>query len=249
MFAVLELRTLLHGVIMSSQSLKVFIGYDHRQPISLAVLQHSIFTRSSKPVSITPLVLDQLPIERRGLTPFTFSRFLVPWLCEYKGWALFLDADMLVLDDIAKLFKLKDEEKAIHVIKNPKRFEWASVMLFNCEKCQILTPEFVEKADGLHTIDWVSENFIGDLPTSWNHLVGYDEPRNDASLIHYTQGVPCFPETSDSEHAPVWVQEHKHMNSAHPWVELMGKSVHAFKTNDGQILPKYKMKDYQVAAK
>ena len=74
--------------------LRVFIGYDDRQPVAYNVLQFSIATRSSRPVTITPLIINQLPIKRTGLTPFTFSRFLVPWLCDYQGTALFLDIDM-----------------------------------------------------------------------------------------------------------------------------------------------------------
>tara|TARA_R110000796_G_scaffold65782_2_gene151814 strand:+ start:24274 stop:24990 length:717 start_codon:yes stop_codon:yes gene_type:complete len=219
--------------------LRVFIGYDHRQPISLNVLQQSIYSRSSKPVSITPLVLSQLPLKRQGLTPFTFSRFLTPYLCGFKGWALFLDLDMLVVDDIAKLFDCADDKYTVMVAKNKKRFEWASVMLFNCGKCQKLVPRYIEEADGLHTIGWAEENKIGDLPSHWNHLVGYDNPRNDASLIHYTQGVPCFDETKDSEHADKWFDEHKLMNSAGTWKDLMGRSVHAAKVK-GHLMPKYK---------
>lgn len=215
--------------------LKVFIGYDPRQPISYNVLQHSIATRSTKPVSITPLIIEQLPITRVGLTPFTFTRFLVPWLCDYEGWALFLDLDMLVLDDISKLFDMADEQHQVLVSKNPKRFEWASAMLFNCPKCRILTPEYVQTAKGLHTIEWAES--VGDMPPEWNHLVGYDASREDAKLIHYTQGIPAFPETKGCEYADMWFKEHRIVNSAVPWVELMGNSVHA-EIVDGKPRPK-----------
>jgi len=76
---------------------KIFIGYDERQAVSYTTLQHSILETASGPVSVTPLILSTLPITRRGLTPFTFSRFLVPWLCNYQGHALFLDADMFLV--------------------------------------------------------------------------------------------------------------------------------------------------------
>lgn len=224
--------------------LRIFIGYDHRQPIAYNVLQQSIFTRSSKPVAITPLVLPQLPFKREGgLTPFTFSRFLVPYLCDYKGWALFLDIDILLADDISKLFDLADDRYAVMVSKNEIRFEWASVMLFNCghEANKKLTPKFVEKADRLHQISWCEENEIGDLPREWNHLVGYDKERDDAKLIHYTQGIPCFPETNDCEKANEWHTEHKMMNGAVGWIHLMGNSVHAALVGD-KVLPKYKAK-------
>lgn len=217
------------------------IGFDHRQPISLNVLASSIYTRSSVPVAITPLVLDQLPLKRQGLTPFTYSRFLVPYLCNYEGWALFLDLDMIVRDDISKLFALADDKYAVMVSKNPLKFEWASVMLFNCAKCTILTPEYIEQAARLHDCSWVSDELIGDLPREWNHLCGYDQPREDAKLIHYTQGVPAFKETIDCEHAQKWFEEHQQMNMVTNWLDLMGNSVHAAQLPDGTKVPKYKV--------
>jgi lipopolysaccharide biosynthesis glycosyltransferase len=227
-----------------SDILKVFIGFDHRQPVSYNVLQQSIFARSSQPVSITPLVINQLPIKRVGLTPFTFSRFLVPYLCSYKGWALFLDIDILLQADISKLFELADNQYAIMVSKNKIKFEWASVMLFNCAKCTILTPEFIDvesaqKNIGLHTIEWAKSEEIGDLPREWNHLVGYDSPRSDAKLIHYTQGVPCFPKTKGSEYAKEWYEMLQIVNHANSWEELMGNSVHAVELQNGERVPRY----------
>jgi len=227
---------------MTDKVLRVFIGFDHRQPVSYNVLQQSIYSLSSKPVAITPIVITQLPFKRVGLTPFTFTRFLVPWLCDYKGWALFLDIDMLLKDDVSKLFDLADDKYAVMVSKNTKRFEWASLMLFNCahKANKVLTPEYCEKAEGLHGISWCKEEQIGALPGEWNHLVGYDKPNEDAKLVHYTQGVPCFNETIDSEHAQIWHETHKLTNFAHPWVELMGQSVHAVMGDDGKLVPRYK---------
>lgn len=219
--------------------LRVFIGYDHRQPISLNVLASSIYTRASQPVAITPLVLPQLPMTREGLTPFTYSRFLVPYLCRFEGWALFLDLDMVVLDDIAKLFELKDDKYAVMVSKNNLKFEWASVMLFNCDKCRMLTPTFIQTAPRLHDCSFVEPELIGDLPREWNHLVGYDAPREDPKLVHYTQGVPAFKETQLSELADKWFLEHQKMNFVKPWLELMGNSVHAVGLPDGTRVPKF----------
>jgi hypothetical protein len=206
--------------------LRIFIGYDHRQPLSLAVLNYSILSRSSRPVSITPLVLPQLPIKRSGLTPFTFSRFLVPWLCGFEGPALFLDVDMLVQGDIAELFDHFDPEQAVMICRNTKKFEWASVMLFNCGHSdnRILTPDFVELGEGLHTINWTDR--IGSLPDEWNHLVMYDEPK-PAKLLHYTCGLPIYPETKPLGYAEEWAREAKAATSVASWQTLMGHSVHA----------------------
>jgi hypothetical protein len=206
--------------------LRVFIGYDPRQPVAYNVLQFSLMRRSTRPVAVTPLVIQQLPIKRTGLTPFTYSRFLVPQLCNFEGWALFLDLDMLVQGDIAELFDLADENSAVMVVKNGARFEWASVILFNCghPDNRKLTPEYLETAEGLHGIAWTDK--IGALPPEWNHLVMYDPPK-PAKLLHYTAGMPCYPETKDLGYANEWMTELKQMTMIVPWAQLMGNSVHA----------------------
>ena len=216
---------------------KVFIGYDPRQAISYNVLQSSLVARSSEPLQITPLVLETLPITRKGLTPFTYTRFLVPYLCDYEGWALFMDADMLVLDDIDKLFALKDERYAVMVVKDPIRYEWASVMLMNCSKCRQLTPEFVQTAEKLTELSWLDDEEIGELPATWNHLVGYNDPKDGEALIHYTQGVPAFPETRGCEYEKEWFDEHTKLNSFRSWTEIMAASTHS-RWFAGGFLPK-----------
>jgi hypothetical protein len=227
----------------SSLPLKIFIGYDHRQAVSYNVLQFSIFRRSTKPVAISPLVLPTLPMTRSGLTPFTFSRFLVPWLNGFQGWAMFMDTDYLCLADIAELFAKADDRYAAMVSKNVKKFEWASMIMFNCAHPanRILTPEYVEdpkQCRSPHTLDWLSDDLVGDLPREWNHLVGYDKPRNDAKLVHYTQGMPIFEETAGSEYAEQWKKEHAKSNQTLGWQDLMARSVHAGRTNDGRIVAK-----------
>lgn len=216
---------------------KIFIGYDERQPVSYSVLHHSIIAQAKKPVSIIPLRISQLPLKRQGLTPFTFSRFLAPYLCDYKGTSLFLDVDIVLNGDICELMDMADHNYAIQVSKNKHRFEWASVMLFNNEKCEVLTPAYIETAPKLHTIEWVPENQIGDLPREWNHLVGYDEPK-EAKLIHFTQGVPAYEETINCEYSEYWHKWQHITNYTQSWAELMGHSIHAVEAN-GRKLPKF----------
>ncbi|MGH6891405.1 MAG: hypothetical protein ACREEP_04020 [Dongiaceae bacterium] len=227
----------------SNQPLRVFIGYDHRQAVAYNVLQFSLFRHASKPVTIAPLVLSTLPMKRSGLTPFTFSRFLVPWLCDYQGWALFLDIDFLVLGDVAEIFALADDHYAAMVSKNAKKFEWASMILFNCghQANRILTPDYVDdpkRCVSPHTLDWLKPELVGGLPGEWNHLVGYDAPRTDAKMVHYTQGMPIYEETTGSEYRDQWLAEHKTSNSTSPWKDLMERSVHAGRTADGRAVAK-----------
>ena len=242
--------------------LKIFIGYDPRQAISYNVCQHSILIRVTKPVAIIPLVIEALPIKRQGLTPFTWSRFLVPYLSDFKGISIFLDADIILQSDINELIELINniyadkEMPAVSVVKSSQKFEWASVIVFNCSHKDnlILTPNYIDNTkENLHQISW-TEN-IGEIPGLWNHLVGYDKEWNfelyksDVKLIHYTQGVPAWLETSDCEFSEEWKKELNYMNSSIGWVDLMGKSVHATKLTDGSIVPKYKINNLKQAMK
>ena len=220
--------------------IRVFIGYDSAEEVAFSVLAHSIHARASVPVATAPVMLSQLgAVFRRAhnslqSTEFSFSRFLTPWLAGYEGWALFMDCDMLVLEDIAALWKLRDEKYAVQVVKHvhvPKeevkflghtqtRYEkknWSSVMLMNCARCKTLTPEYVNEASGLelHQFKWLEgEHLIGALPSRWNHLVDYDAPRADAAIVHYTIGGPWFPDYRDCEYAPEWCREREAMLSA-----------------------------------
>ena len=230
--------------------IRVFIGYDEREAAAFGVLSHSIHARSSEPVAITPVMLSELGKiyrrERHALqsTDFSFSRFLAPYLCGYEGWAIFMDCDMLVLDDIANLWGLRDERFAVQVIKHvhvPKeetkflgavqtkyqKKNWSSVMLMNCAKCTKLTPEYVNAASGLelHQFKWLaSDELIGELPSAWNHLVGYDAPRKDASLVHFTIGGPYFAEYEKCEYAAEWFAEQKSMNKVQQRAKALAAS-------------------------
>ena len=213
--------------------LTVFIGFDPRETVAYHVLAHSIHARASQPVSIAPLMLSQLKgvlkRERHPLqsTDFSFSRFLTPWLGRYSGWSLFMDCDMLMLDDIARLWALRDERYAVMVVKHDhvprettkflgepqskyEKKNWSSVMLFNNARCRALTPDYVNAASGLelHQFKWLGDDgLIGALPDRWNHLVGYNAPRPDAALVHYTLGGPYFQQYADCEYAGEWQRE------------------------------------------
>lgn len=220
-----------------TDTLRIFIGYDPREAVSFSVLAHSIQARSSVPVSITPLMLSQLtdcfsrPRDPLQSTDFSFSRFLTPYLTGYEGWAVFMDCDMLMLDDPANLFALRDDAYSVMCVKHdyvPKedtkflgekqtRYaykNWSSVMMFNCAKCSALTPEYVNTATGLqlHQFKWLDgDHQIGELPGRWNHLVDVNDPIDDPALLHYTIGGPYFDEYADCGYSAEWFQEREQM--------------------------------------
>ncbi len=221
----------------SKQLIKIFIGYDPKETVAFYVMSHSIISRSSQPVSISPIALNNLgKLMRREPNPlqsteFSFSRFLTPYLCSYEGWSIFMDCDMLVLDDIAKLWALRDENYAVQVVKHqhqPKetvkflnapqtpyqKKNWSSVILFNNAKCKALTPDYVNTATGLelHQFKWLeNDNLIGEIPHTWNHLVDYDEANNNVSNAHFTLGGPYFNEFENCEYSKEWFAEKEKM--------------------------------------
>jgi hypothetical protein len=217
--------------------IRIFIGFDPRETVAYHVLSHSILARTSEPVTIAPLALSSLSSlltrERHPLqsTDFSFSRFLTPYLSDYQGWSIFMDCDMLVLDDIVNLWKLRDDNYAVQVVKHQhvpqettkflgapqtkyEKKNWSSVILFNNAKCKALTLDYVNTASGLdlHQFKWLeSEAAIGEIPPRWNHLVDYDQPDNEVSLVHYTIGGPYFSAWQQCEYATAWFTERDKM--------------------------------------
>jgi hypothetical protein len=221
--------------------LKVFIGYDPRESVAWHALTHSIMRHSSVPVAVIPLALSSLKgIMTRERDPkqsndFSFSRFLVPYLSGYTGYALFLDCDMLFRCDVSELFDigLRDSQKAVHVVKHdyiPRnhikylgnvqhvypRKNWSSVVLWNCghEANRIVTPEFVNNSTGivLHRFSWLEDGLIGELDEKWNWLVGeYSNPPSDVKNVHWTIGGPYFNEFSEVDFAGEWFNEYDRM--------------------------------------
>ena len=226
----------------SENVFRVFIGYDERQAVSYTALQHSILETASQPISVTPLILSTLPITRHGLTPFTFSRFLVPWLCNYQGHALFLDADMFLVSDICEMTRYFNDDHAISVVRSIAQFEQSSVMLFNNAhpKNKTLTPDFIQNTEeNMHGLCWLDEADIGEMDSKWNQLVGYQDCQGMSGNLHFTMGVPAFPETSTSEFGQMWTDCAKRaIGVTKTWGEIMGPSVHSVQIN-GHHFPKY----------
>lgn len=217
----------------------IFIGYDPREAVAYNVLSYSILARATAPVTIAPLMLSQLKgvlwRERHQLqsTDFSFSRFLVPHLSDFKGWSLFCDCDMLALDDVKALWDLRDDRFAVQVVKHDHRpadqtkflnqpqraYEkknWSSVILFNNAKCAALTVDYVNRASGLelHQFKWLGDDgLIGTLPPRWNHLVDYDPqlPPSEISLLHFTEGGPYFDDYKTCGYADLWFAERERM--------------------------------------
>ncbi len=201
----------------------LYCGFDPREAAGYHIFCQSVIERSSVPVSFIPLhspMLESFDGQKDGTNAFIYSRFLIPALQHYRGWAIFMDAsDMVVLDDIASLWKMREElifDKALAVVKHDYKTKHSrkyigtpieadnadysgknrsSVILWNCEHYanRRLTPEFIKESPGsfLHRFKWCSESQIGELPQEWNAL-SMEQDISAASLVHFTLGSPGF---------------------------------------------------------
>lgn len=210
----------------------IFIGYDRREAIAYHVCANSIIRHASQSVAFVPLALNLLGDYKEehtdGSNHFIYSRFLVPHLTNYQGWAIFIDGDMLIRDDITKLWQMQEEDKAVMVVKHKYATKmttkylgsknenypcknWSSVILWNCghPDNKKITPQFVQESAGaqLHRFTWLRAEQVGQLPIEWNWLPDEYGVNPGASLCHYTLGTPSFHEFAATPMGDEWHRE------------------------------------------
>lgn len=222
----------------------IWIGFDHREAAAFAVCRYSIEQNSTVQIPVHGLVLQDLQdkglytraIETRDnqlfdpisgahmSTEFAISRFFVPRLAK-KGWALFMDCDMLVTVSLARLFETLDPKYAVYCVKHDhvpndmikmdgqvqtkyNRKNWSSFMVFNCnhDANQRLNLRMLNGKPGreLHNFCWLYDEEIGELGQEWNYLVGYTPDTVRPKVIHYTSGGPWMKGFEDVEYAEEW---------------------------------------------
>ena len=220
------------------KKLNVYIGYDSKEDIAYRVCKHSLLKRTNSDINVYSLKLQELvakkfysrSIDPLASTEFTYSRFLVPALSNYEGWAIFCDCDFIFFDDISKILDGLDTKKAVYRVQHdytPKekhkmdgqkqtiypRKNWSSFILFNCNhpSNQKLTVDVVNSETGsyLHQFKWLDDNEIGSLDERWNWLEGWTSQHNNQHpfAVHFTRGGPWFDEWQDVEFAKEWIKE------------------------------------------
>ncbi len=229
----------------------IFIGFDEREQTAFSVACHSVGRRLTRPVLVRAIVLEQLirtglytrPTEKRQVngtwvtwdlisdapqsTDHANARFLVPHLAK-KGWALFMDGDILALSDLSEVFQDLDESKALYCVHHDHvpadsvkmdgqvqtryaRKNQSSMMIFNCEHeaNKKLTVELVNTVPGrdLHRFCWLEDDLIGALDPAWNYLVGQTTGVARPKMAHFTSGIPDMPGYEMCEYADAWRAE------------------------------------------
>lgn len=241
----------------------IYVGWDAREDVAYQVCRHSIRWRT-KGINLNVMPLKHKDLRKTGVfyrpwmthandgnrydlidlkpfsTEFSHTRFLVPYLNNYEGWALFMDCDMIFTSNPKKLFDLCDNKYAAMVVKhrhNPNeeikmddqpqtkyfRKNWSSFVLWNCAhpKNRELTVEAVNSMTGsdLHAFSWLEDKDIGALPVDYNWIEGLspkisDRPDWRPDVIHYTLGGPWFPEYQDVMFGDLWIEEYERWQKA-----------------------------------
>ena len=207
----------------------IVVGFDQRESVAYHTFAQSVIENSTIPVRFLPLSMSFLSnykeVHKDGSNDFIYSRFLVPYMMNFKGWAIYADGDMVCLEDIKKLWNLRDNKYAVQVVKHDyktkitekywgnknedyPRKNWSSLILWNCEHVshKVLTPDFIQNQSGafLHRFSWIKDEEIGSLDKEWNWLAMEYEEKESIKLIHYTIGTPCFKEYEKTSLSSYW---------------------------------------------
>jgi lipopolysaccharide biosynthesis glycosyltransferase len=214
---------------MKLNKISIVVGFDQREAIAYHTFCQSILEKSTIPVQFIPLAINSLYFYNEhhndGSNNFIYSRFLTPYICDFTGFAVYADGDMICNADISELAGLFDTSKAVQLVKhdyktkrsikyfgnenkNYPRKNWSSMVIFNCQHPanRVLTPQFIQEHDGafLHRFQWLQDDEIGELDSTWNYLAIEYKPRKDAKLIHYTLGTPCLVDFKEAEMSDIW---------------------------------------------
>lgn len=187
---------------MTSTPIRIFIGSEPKTKVPSQVLIHSIKSRTQSPVQITIMEGPEweVPSNLHQGTGFSLRRLMIPEHCKFEGRAIYLDADQIVLADIAELWGFPDREPgpspAWCTYQPDKHFRrggpQTSVMVLECAKAtdwktssiwRMLSGNAVSYTCCMH-LTWIQHK-PQVLPLEWNHFNDYRD--GWTKLTHLTQ--------------------------------------------------------------
>jgi hypothetical protein len=179
--------------------IRVYVGATPAQDLAVRVLEYSIRARTPMDVEVVPLHRTGLPVpeardpRNRSRTPFSFQRFLIPAAAGYRGRALYLDSDMLVLDDLRAVWSLPFGDAEVLAIRTQAKDPTArfSVLLLDCGALRWDIAEIVAALDRgtltyeqlMYDMSW-GPRIQDAIDPRWNSLDRYEA--GHTGLLHYT---------------------------------------------------------------
>jgi hypothetical protein len=189
-----------YSPVNASYPIRVYVGSQEEQMLCVKVLEYSIKKHTKADVEVIPMHKSGINYgipkdpKNRQRTPFSFQRFLIPQLNNYKGRAIYVDSDMQVFQDIRQLYNLPMGSCDLLTVENRNqnnRKLQFSVMLLDCEKLKWNINDIIYKLDNEDlTYDSlmkemkVANNMAVRIPYYWNCLEWYK--KSESALVHYT---------------------------------------------------------------
>lgn len=234
----------------AGEEFRIFVGHDPREQDAYDVCVRTLRAFSTIALDIRPLSMidlaasgvytrktvrdaegrlwDECAGKRTPMsTTFSLARFFVPYLCKYRGSALFVDCDFMFRADVSELARLASRpEYAVQVVKHcyyvrpgdkmdgqineayPRK-NWSSLVIWNCSHSAnlALTPKLINEArpSYLHGFRWLKDELIGDVPIEWNWIAV------DPRAVHFTYGVPTMPGHENEPYADEWISHYREL--------------------------------------
>jgi len=186
--------------------IKVFVGCapNHEDAESQAVLEWSIKKHCSEPFKIEWMKLSRDPASpwysdgdkgwqtKQWATPFSGFRWVIPNRCGYNGKGIYMDSDVIVLEDLAELWHQEIPEDKFVLAKGGGSWRYC-VSMWNCkafskqgdiEKLKSDPSSHSQMVQFMSTHPSLTSAFEGD----WNCCDGGGKSLSDPSIkaLHYT---------------------------------------------------------------
>jgi hypothetical protein len=167
------------------------IGATRRQWLPAKVCEFSAVRLSSAPINVVHTFDKPIPepenVRPMNRTGFSFVRFAAPELAGYEGRAVYLDSDMLLYQDIVKLFDISMGQWAVLRPANQ-----SAVLLYDCARLSHwrVADVLARLSSGEYEYKKLMETLYEPLltigiPDVWNHMETFAPGRT--CVLHYTK--------------------------------------------------------------
>ena len=193
---------------MSNDTIKVFVGCDPNNCDleQMMVLDYSIHKHTSAPVEIVWMQLSKDPQSfwysnpktgegwntTKWPTPFSGFRWAIPEYCDFSGRAIYMDADVIILDDLAELWHHPIEGKSIVAAKTKADMTRLCTCVWDCSNAKgIIAPVANLRADAkshkkMMKLLKSKPALIEPYQDSYNCVDGEDLAIEDIKILHYS---------------------------------------------------------------
>lgn len=191
-----------------NDTVKIFVGCDPNDCDleQMMVLEYSLRKHSSQPLEIHWMQLSRnsdsfwhsAPETQQGwrsdhwTTPFSGFRWSIPAFCNFAGKAIYMDADVIALCDIAELWNTPFEPGKIVMAKGGKESWRFCVSMWDCALAKAHLPrleEITTDPSSHHKLrDHFRENtqLIQAFDDQFNNIDGEHSPIEAIKILHYS---------------------------------------------------------------